>query len=209
MTQEKQEFLFKILIIGDVGCGKTSLVKRFVHDIYSDHTQPTIGVDFLLKVIEQENRVIRLQIWDVSGQERLGNMTRVYYRDAVAALILTDITRPTTLDGAKKWKQDLDDKLEIDGEPVPTLLVCNKIDLVSQSYRDEVKNKLETYISTEKINGYLMTSVKNNENIDSAFEFIIKEIMGLKSNLLLGEEQAKKGINLGTGVKKDPDTCYC
>ncbi len=81
----KQELLFKILVIGELGTGKTAFIKRYVHDFFSENYRATIGVDFALKVIEhgdgeEEGSRIRLQLWDIAGQERFGNMTRVYYR---------------------------------------------------------------------------------------------------------------------------------
>ena len=83
------EYLFKTLVIGDIGVGKTSLIKRYVHHVFGSTYKPTIGVDFALKVINWDSEtIIRLQLWDIAGQERFGTMTRVYYRDAVAAFIV-------------------------------------------------------------------------------------------------------------------------
>ena len=84
--QPKNEFLFKVLVIGELGTGKTSFIRRYVHTYFSENYRATIGVDFSLKVInwnendEDGETVIRLQMWDIAGQERFGNMTRVYYR---------------------------------------------------------------------------------------------------------------------------------
>ena len=207
------EFLFKILIIGDPGCGKSSLTKRFVHGKFSDQAIPTIGVDFLLKIITlpDPEAVIRLQLWDVAGQERFGNLTKQYYRDAVAAILLMDITRPETLNGAAKWKHDLDDKLEVDGESVPVLLVCNKIDILNgkKEYIDSMAEKLNKWVVDEKASGFLMTSAKTNENVDSAFSFIIDQIMSKKSNLIAGE-QGNIGLRLGKEEKREEiETCTC
>ncbi|KAG0018509.1 rab32, member RAS oncoprotein [Podila clonocystis] len=75
---EIREYLYKILVIGDLGTGKTSIIKRYVHNIFSMNYKSTIGVDFALKVIQwSPDTVVRLQLWDIAGQERFGNMTRV------------------------------------------------------------------------------------------------------------------------------------
>ena len=77
-SETSAQFLFKILVIGDLGTGKTSIIKRYVHNIFSMNYKSTIGVDFALKVIQWSlDTVIRLQLWDIAGQERFGSMTRV------------------------------------------------------------------------------------------------------------------------------------
>merc|ERR1719420_1766205 len=105
------EYLYKVLVVGDIGTGKTSIIKRFVHNIFSMHYKSTIGVDFALKVINWDaNTVVRLQPWDIAGQERFGNMTRVYYKEAVGAFLVFDVTRADSFSAVEKWKIDLDSK---------------------------------------------------------------------------------------------------
>merc|ERR1719162_2816063 len=109
-----KEHLFKVLVVGDIGTGKTSIIKRYVHGIFSNHYKATIGVDFALKVINLDaNTVVRLQLWDIAGQERFGNMTRVYFKGAVGAIVVHDIntlrTKPdTSFDDSRRWKKELD-----------------------------------------------------------------------------------------------------
>ncbi|KAF9197211.1 Ras- protein Rab-38, partial [Haplosporangium sp. Z 27] len=90
-----------------------------------------IGVDFALKVIQwSPDTVVRLQLWDIAGQER-GNMARVYYKEAVAALVVYDVTRPKTFEAVKRWKADLDSKVSLPdvwgGGPIHTVLMANKV----------------------------------------------------------------------------------
>lgn len=128
-STEKREHLYKILVIGELGTGKTSFIKRYVHQFFSQNYRATIGVDFALKVLYwDQNTVIRLQLWDIAGQERFGNMTRVYYKEAVGAFIVFDVTRSATFDAVIKWKQDLDSKVQLpDGSPIPCILLANKV----------------------------------------------------------------------------------
>ena len=138
--------MYKILVIGDLGAGKTSIIKRYVHRFFTQHYRATIGVDFALKVLNwDENTLIRLQLWDIagkilptcsekkneiyiSGQERYGNMTRVYYKEAVGAFIVFDVTRVNTFESVAKWKSDLDSKVQLsDGSPIPCVLLANKV----------------------------------------------------------------------------------
>uniref|UniRef100_A0A2K6FV89 Ras-related protein Rab n=1 Tax=Propithecus coquereli TaxID=379532 RepID=A0A2K6FV89_PROCO len=119
MQVPHKEHLYKLLVIGDLGVGKTSIIKRYVHQNFSSHYRATIGVDFALKVLHWDpETVVRLQLWDIAGQERFGNMTRVYYREAMGAFIVFDVTRPATFEAVAKWKNDLDSKLTLpNGKP--------------------------------------------------------------------------------------------
>ncbi|XP_018496124.1 ras-related protein Rab-32 [Galendromus occidentalis] len=125
---DPRDFLYKVLVIGELGTGKTSIIRRYVHKAYSEHYRATIGVDFALKVIQwDENTVVRLQLWDIAGQERFGNMTRVYFKEAVGAFIVFDVTRGATFEAVLKWKNDLDAKVHLaDGSPIPCVLLANK-----------------------------------------------------------------------------------
>jgi len=116
----QQEYLYKILVVGDIGTGKTSIIKRFVHNIFSSHYKSTIGVDFALKVLHWDPHTeVRLQLWDIAGQERFGNMTRVYYKEAVGAFVVFDVTRQATFDAVAQWKADIDAKVTCDQKTVP------------------------------------------------------------------------------------------
>jgi len=108
----KRERLYKVLVVGELGSGKTSIIKRYVHQFFSQHYRATIGVDFALKVLRWDSdTVVRLQLWDIAGQERFGSMTRVYYKEAVGAFVVFDVTRSATLEAVPKWKADLDSKV--------------------------------------------------------------------------------------------------
>ncbi|RMZ94960.1 ras-related Rab-32-like, partial [Brachionus plicatilis] len=134
-TNDKKEHLYKILVIGELGTGKTSLIKRYVHNLYSPNYRATIGVDFALKVINwDQNTLVRVQLWDIAGQERFYNMTRVYYKDAVGCFIVFDVTRVSTFEAVIRWKNDLDSKVSLpDGSPIPCVLLANKCDLTKEN----------------------------------------------------------------------------
>ena len=118
-----------------VAGGKTSLVRRYVYNNFSENYQTTIGADFALKIIRcEDGNVIRLQLWDIAGQERFGNMTRVYFKGAVGAIVVHDVnkTGAGSLDAPKRWKKELDEHVgqagrAADGKGVPTLLLANKV----------------------------------------------------------------------------------
>uniref|UniRef100_A0A3B1ICH1 RAB32, member RAS onco family n=1 Tax=Astyanax mexicanus TaxID=7994 RepID=A0A3B1ICH1_ASTMX len=124
------EHLFKILVIGDSGVGKTSFVNRYVKNHFSSHLKLTLGVDFSMKVIDWDSKtLVRLQLWDISGHEHFKNMSRAYFKGARGALVVYDVTKESTLEGALSWKLELDHKVVTDkGRPIPSVLLANKCD---------------------------------------------------------------------------------
>ncbi|CAK9795607.1 Ras-related protein Rab-32 [Anthophora plagiata] len=175
---EKREHLYKILVIGELGAGKTSIIKRYVHQFFSQHYRATIGVDFALKVLNWDpHTIIRLQLWDIAGQERFGNMTRVYYKEAVGAFIVFDVTRSATLDAVVKWKQDLDSKVQLpDGSPIPCVLLANKCDQQKEGLVN-TPAKMDEYCKEKNFSGWFETSAKENINIEEAARFLVSKIL--------------------------------
>ncbi|KAK2871158.1 hypothetical protein QQF64_002304 [Cirrhinus molitorella] len=184
MHSNRKEHLYKILVIGDLGVGKTSIIKRYVHQTYSTNYRATIGVDFALKVLNWDSETVRLQLWDIAGQERFGNMTRVYYREAMGALIVFDVTRPTTFEAVSKWKEDLDSKLILsNGQSIATVLLANKCD----QNRDFLTNnslKMDQYCKENGFVGWFETSAKDNVNINEAANFLVKHIIASENDIL-------------------------
>lgn len=178
MAEDLKEYLFKVLVVGDIGTGKTSIIKRYVHNLWSGHYKATIGVDFALKVINtDQNTVVRLQLWDIAGQERFGNMTRVYYKEAVGAIVVFDVTRVSTFEGVAKWKTDIDNKVHLpSGDNVPVVLLANKCDLAKEGL---VKNsqQMDQYCQEKGFAGWFETSAKDNLNIEEAAKFLVEKII--------------------------------
>lgn len=162
-SPENREHLYKILVIGELGTGKTSFIKRYVHQFFSQNYRATIGVDFALKVLNWDSKtIIRLQLWDIAGQERFGNMTRVYYKEAVGAFIVFDVTRSSTFEAVVKWKQDLDSKVQLpDGNPIPCILLANKVSYHHSSLCEQIVIPLNFYFSAIKQNKVLPRHQRN------------------------------------------------
>lgn len=177
------EHLFKVLVVGEASTGKTSFIKRYVHEFFSKAYKATIGVDFALKTIQyDDNTLIRLQLWDIAGQERFGSMTRVYYKDAVGAFLVFDVHRQKTFESILKWKKDLDAKVSLsDGSNIPCLLLANKCDLVQRTQEDE--ERLKEFVKLNGFIGYLYTSPKDNINIEQAARLLVMEIMRRQQNI--------------------------
>ncbi|XP_062520317.1 ras-related protein Rab-38-like [Corticium candelabrum] len=175
---EKKEHLYKVLVIGDGGVGKTSFIKRYVHQFFSVHYKATIGVDFALKLLSWDsNTFIRLQLWDIAGQERDGSMTRVYFREAVGAFIVFDVTKPLTFQSVQKWKSSLDAKVQLsNGQPIPCVLVANKCDLPKEGVVNN-KHHMDEYCSTNGFLNWFEASAKENINIDESVRCLVAQVL--------------------------------
>ncbi|XP_006111359.1 ras-related protein Rab-32 [Pelodiscus sinensis] len=195
---ECREHLFKVLVIGELGVGKTSIIKRYVHQLFSQHYRATIGVDFALKVINWDSKtLVRLQLWDIAGQERFGNMTRVYYKEAVGALVVFDVTRGSTFEAVSKWKHDLDSKVLLpNGSPIPAVLLANKCDQKKDGSQNS--SQMDQFCREGGFIGWFETSAKDNINIDEAARFLVENILANYKSFPNEENDVSK-------LKLDPD----
>nr|CDS31607.1 phytochelatin synthase [Hymenolepis microstoma] len=157
------DYLFKLLLIGDSGVGKSCLLLRFSDDAFTDTYISTIGVDFKIRTLELDGKIIKLQIWDTAGQERFRTITSSYYRGAHGIIIVYDITDEATFASLKNWQSEID---HYASTTVCRLLVGNKCDMVSKravSYEDG-----QSYADSLSI-PFLETSAKTAEQVHQAF----------------------------------------
>ncbi|EPZ36843.1 Small GTPase superfamily, Rab type domain-containing protein [Rozella allomycis CSF55] len=201
-ADSQSSHIFKILVVGDLGTGKTSIIKRYVHNVFSTHYKSTIGVDFALKVIDWEDgSIIRLQLWDIAGQERFGSMTRVYYKESVGALLVFDVTRPTTLEVVLKWKRDVDDKVRFkDGSNIPVVLIANKMDALSKSEIEAMQQRLDEFVLAHNFIAWYPTSAKENINIEESCRHLIRSVLERKV-LFAGDDDKGSTVKLGARHK--------
>ncbi|CAG9814776.1 unnamed protein product [Phaedon cochleariae] len=208
---QTRDHLYKILVIGDLGSGKTSIIKRYVHRFFSQHYRATIGVDFALKVLNwDESTLIRLQLWDIAGQERFGNMTRVYYKEAVGAFIVFDVTRKQTFDSVQNWKQDLDSKVQLpDGSNIPCVLLANKCDQPKEGIVTNPE-KMDEYCKESGFHAWYETSAKDNINIDEAARSLVEKILAYDALLNNDSKKASDQFSLrDSDGQKRGKTCNC
>lgn len=102
-----EEYLFKVVIIGDSAVGKSNLLSRYARNEFNMHSKATIGVEFQTQVLEIDGKEVKAQIWDTAGQERFRAVTSAYYRGAVGALVVYDISRRSTFDSITRWLEEL------------------------------------------------------------------------------------------------------
>lgn len=174
--QPIQQHLYKILVIGDYAVGKTSIIKRYCTGVFSPNYKLTIGVDFAVKeLVWDEKTVVSLQLWDIAGHERFGTMTRVYYKYAIAAIIVFDLCRPATFEAVTKWRDDLNSKVVLGNqEPIPVLLLANKCDLKSSVIDAEM---LDNFVRENNFIGWFATSAHSNINIDESMRFLTSKVL--------------------------------
>ncbi|KAJ5070770.1 ras-related protein rabd2a-like [Anaeramoeba ignava] len=168
--QTDYDYLFKILLLGDTGVGKSCLILRYTDGTYTDAFISTIGIDFKIKRFELNEKQFKLQIWDPSGSERFRTITRGYYRGAHGIILIYDVTNQNSFDNLKTWIKEIQEKASDD---VNVMLIGTKSDLVSQRVIDtETGKKLAEQLGYS----FFETSSKENINIDEAFESLTNQI---------------------------------
>ncbi|PIK49115.1 putative ras-related protein, partial [Apostichopus japonicus] len=185
------DYLFKLLLIGDSGVGKSCLLLRFADDTYTESYISTIGVDFKIRTIELDGKTIKLQIWDTAGQERFRTITSSYYRGAHGIIVVYDVTDQESFNNVKQWLQEID---RYASENVNKLLVGNKCDLTTKKVVDYTTAKQSETMSKFVILNYhwksltvlntpisstshsFETSAKNATNVEQAFMTMAAEI---------------------------------
>ncbi|OUC49627.1 Ras family protein [Trichinella nativa] len=120
------DFLFKLLLIGDSGVGKTCLLFRFAEDSFNNTFISTIGIDFKIRTIELDGKKIKLQIWDTAGQERFRTITNAYYRGAMGILLVYEITNEKSFENIKNWVRNIEEHASANVEKI---ILGNKCDM--------------------------------------------------------------------------------
>jgi len=166
----EHDYFFKILLIGDSGVGKSCLLLRFADDSWTDSHISTIGVDFKIKTLNCDGKVIKLQIWDTAGQERFRTITSSYYRGAQGIILVFDCTDMESFNNVKQWLGEID---RYACENVNKLLVGNKTDLVQGRVVD--KSVASEFAESMSI-PYIETSAKNATGVEEAFMTMARAI---------------------------------
>ena len=162
-----KEAVFKLCIFGDGGVGKTTLVKRYMTDLFSDGTTMTIGVDFHIKKLYVEDIKVTLQIWDFAGEDRFRFLLPTYLRGASGAIFMYDITRYSSLKNLESWLEVYNEGRKYESVDIPLILVGGKLDL-------EEKRSIErgTAIQTagnHNFSGFVECSAKTGQNVQETF----------------------------------------
>ena len=166
----KEDFKVKIVLLGDSGVGKTNLISRFTKNMFSPNSKATIGVEFFIKTYKVNNKILKIEIWDTARQERYKSITSVYYKGAKGAFIVYDITSRKSFDDVDKWIEEIKEKTSKD---IKLIIIGNKIDLKDE--RDITTNE-----ALNKFKGmdipFMETSALDDTNVSEVFLDLIKII---------------------------------
>jgi len=165
------DYLFKLVLIGDSGVGKSCLLLRFADDNFTDSYISTIGVDFRFRTITIDKKTVKLQIWDTAGQERFRTITSAYYRGADGIIMVYDVTSAESFDHVEEWLSEVD---RYANENTAKLLIGNKADLIDEKQvSEETAQKFADKLGIP----FLETSAKTATNVDQAFLTMAKELI--------------------------------
>lgn len=169
-SDEAYNFVFKVVLIGESGVGKSNLLSRFTKNEFNHDSRTTIGVEFSTRTVQLNGFTIKAQIWDTAGLERYRAITSAYYRGAVGALLVYDITKHLTYESVERWLKELYDHAD---PHIVVMLVGNKTDLDSERSvpTEEAKDFAE-----KKGLLFLETSALESTNVEAAFNKVLEEI---------------------------------
>ncbi len=197
----KFDYLFKLIVIGDTNTGKSCLLNRFADDSYSNDFISTIGVDFKVKTIEIDGKIIKTQIWDTAGQDRFRSITSSYYRGAHGIIIAFDITNKKSFYNIEKWMKDVE---KFGSDASIKMIIGTKSDLT----KDRKVSEEEIQLLADRLDiRYIETSAKDNSNVNEVFVNISNEL--LINNIKILESNKEKKIFIETHLlKKNKNCCY-
>jgi small GTP-binding protein len=166
-----EEILFRILIVGDSGVGKSCILLRFTQGIFSTSVDLTIGVDFATKTIQLFNKQVKLQVWDTAGQEGFRSITRSFYRNADGIFLVFNVNNRKTFDNCESWIN------EIRNNSPPEVLIYllgNQCDLPGA--KEVTPDDAKSFVNSRNLNGYIETSAKEGLGINDAFHDFCSQI---------------------------------
>ncbi|KAH7112157.1 ras-related protein rab-like protein-11B [Dendryphion nanum] len=194
MANDEYDFLFKVVLIGDSGVGKSNLLSRFTRNEFNLDSKSTIGVEFATRSIQVDAKTIKAQIWDTAGQERYRAITSAYYRGAVGALLVYDISKHQTYENVTRWLKELRDHADSN---IVIMLVGNKSDL--RHLRAVPTEEAKQFASDNNLS-FIETSALDASNVELAFQNILTEIYRIVSSKAL--DQGEGGQNVLGGERK-------
>ncbi|ELW67098.1 Ras-related protein Rab-8A [Tupaia chinensis] len=221
------DYLFKLLLIGDSGVGKTCVLFRFSEDAFNSTFISTIGIDFKIRTIELDGKRIKLQIWDTAGQERFRTITTAYYRGAMGIMLVYDITNEKSFDNIRNWIRNIEEHASAD---VEKMILGNKCDVndkrqVSKERGEKLaldygikfmETSAKANINVENLAldygiKFMETSAKANINVENAFFTLARDIKAKMDKKLEGNspQGSNQGVKITTEQQKKSSFFRC
>ena len=192
----KFDHLFKILIIGESGVGKTCFLLRYAENSFVANHLLTIGIDFKIKVIEIEGKSIKLQIWDTAGQDRFRTITKTYYKGSHGVILVCDVCDERSFGNVKNWVNQIEQNAK---SSICKVLVGNKCDKAERVITEEQGRKLAEEYNMK----FYETSAKTGQNVEEAFTYLTGEILKIYKN----KEGHTGGVTLNGKDDKEHQGC--
>ena len=192
----KFDHLFKILIIGESGVGKTCFLLRYAENSFVANHLLTIGIDFKIKVIEIEGKSIKLQIWDTAGQDRFRTITKTYYKGSHGVILVYDVCDERSFGNVKNWVNQIEQNAK---SSICKVLVGNKCDKAERVITEEQGRKLAEEYNMK----FYETSAKTGQNVEETFTYLTREILKIYKN----KEGHTGGVTLNGKDDKEHQGC--
>ncbi|XP_040990005.1 ras-related protein RABA1f [Juglans microcarpa x Juglans regia] len=200
-AEDDYDYLFKVVLIGDSGVGKSNLLSRFTRNEFNLDSKSTIGVEFATRSVRVDDKIVKAQIWDTAGQERYRAITSAYYRGAVGALLVNDVTRHLTFENVERWLKELRDHTDSN---IVIMLVGNKADL---RHLRAVSAEDATAFAERERTFFMETSALESLNVENAFTQVLTQTYRVVSRkaLDIGDDPTAlpKGQTINVGTKDD------
>ncbi|XP_052768541.1 ras-related protein Rab-11B-like [Mya arenaria] len=172
--EEQYDFIWKVVLVGDSGVGKTNLLSRFTRNEFNMESKSTIGVEFATRNMQIKGKTVRAQIWDTAGQERYRAITSVYYRGAVGALVVYDISKASSFENLDKWLGELSEH----ADPFCCIMIVgNKVDL---KHLRAITADAGRSLAEKHNYSFIETSALDNTNVGEAFNNLLVDIFKLQ-----------------------------
>ncbi|XP_040214893.1 ras-related protein Rab-7a [Lithobates pipiens] len=207
MTSRKK-VLLKVIILGDSGVGKTSLMNQYVNKKFTNQYKATIGADFLTKEVMVDDRLVTMQIWDTAGQERFQSLGVAFYRGADCCVLVFDVTAPNTFKTLDSWRDEfLIQASPRDPENFPFVVLGNKIDLEN---RQVTTKRSQVWCHSKNNIPYFETSAKEAINVEQAFQTIARNALKQETEVELYNEFPEPiKLDKNDRAKGSAETCSC
>lgn len=201
-------YTLKYIIIGDSGCGKSSIMSKYTNDYFNDETNSTVGVEFTTKEFVIQNHQFKIHFWDLAGQERFRAIVRSYYRNVDAVILTFDLSNPATYNNLEYWYQEVEKIMENANSEI-----CNPVVYLVGNKYDKVRNvqyyNIDKFMKNKKIKKYIVCSAKTSYNIDYLFDIINNNVYQnqLKLNRFQSDQNEQETIILNQNNKFSSKLC--